>query len=318
MMDPIIRAVGLTKSYGDNPVLRGVDLQVAPGTIFALLGPNGAGKTTMVRILSTLIRPDGGRAFVAGHDVAREPKAVRGVISLTGQYAAVDELLTGRENMVMMARLNRLGRSAARERSAELLRRFDLEDAQDRLAGRYSGGMRRRLDLAISLITAPPVIFLDEPTTGLDPRSRQTMWSVIRELVDEGVTILLTTQYLEEADQLANRIAVLDGGRIVAEGTASELKRGLSAGTVELTFFDVPAFDRAARYLGHEALHRDQTNLCLRVSFDGHAEQVRVLLERLRQAGVPAASLELHTPSLDDVFLSLTDTARAPQETAAR
>ncbi|ASO19770.1 ABC-2 type transport system ATP-binding protein [Actinoalloteichus hoggarensis] len=317
-VDPIIRAVGLTKSYGENKVLRGVDLRVAPGTIFALLGPNGAGKTTMVRILSTLIPPDGGRAVIAGHDVVRTPKAVRGVISLTGQYAAVDEVLTGRENMVMMARLNHLGRLAARRRSAELLRRFDLEHAQDRLVGRYSGGMRRRLDLAISLITAPPVIFLDEPTTGLDPRSRQTMWSVIRELVADGVTILLTTQYLEEADQLADRIAVLNGGRIVAEGTAAELKRGLSAGAVELTFADVPTLERAAWHLGAETLHRDETNLCLRVAFDGSAEQVRVLLDRLRRAEAPAAGLELRTPTLDDVFLSLTDTPRVPQETAAR
>ncbi|AOS62949.1 ATP-binding cassette domain-containing protein [Actinoalloteichus hymeniacidonis] len=320
--EPIVRAVGLTKSYGRNPVLAGVDIAVERGTVFALLGPNGAGKTTMVRILSTLLRPDDGTATVAGYDVVRQAKSVRRVISLTGQYAAVDELLSGRENLVMMARLNRFGRAAARARAAELLARFDLEDAQNRIVGRYSGGMRRRLDLAISLISNPPVIFLDEPTTGLDPRSRQTMWTVIRELVAAGTTILLTTQYLEEADQLADRIAVLNNGTIVAEGTAAELKRGLSPGAVELAFLDETDLDRAARRLGHEVLHRDETRLQLRVAFDGTAEHVRVLLERTRQAGATATTLELDTPSLDDVFLALTsDASTNPatrQEVSAR
>jgi ABC-2 type transport system ATP-binding protein len=225
MCEPAVEAVGLEKSYGDVKVLDGVDLRVARGSVFSLLGPNGAGKTTTVKILSTLIAADGGRASVAGFDVMSERRAVRRSISLTGQYAAVDELQTGAENLYMMGRLAGLSRRDARRRAAELLERFDLVAAGGRRVGTYSGGMRRRLDLACSLVGRPAVLFLDEPTTGLDPRSRQAMWEVIGELLADGVTVFLTTQYLEEADRLADRIAVLDRGRIVAEGTAAELKR---------------------------------------------------------------------------------------------
>ncbi len=226
----------LTKAYGSTPVLRGLDLRVERGSVFALLGPNGAGKTTTVKLLATLLRPDGGSARVAGFDLVREPERVRGAISLTGQYAAVDELLTGAENLRMMARLRHLRRAAARARAAELLERFDLVEAADRRVATYSGGMRRRLDLAVSLIADPPVLFLDEPTTGLDPRSRRAIWAAVGELAERGTTVLLTTQYLEEADQLADRVAVLDGGAVVAEGTAAELKARYGGATLDDVF----------------------------------------------------------------------------------
>ena len=299
-----LSAVGLRKSFGAKTVLDGVDLRVAAGTVFALLGPNGAGKTTAVRILSTLIRADAGDVRVAGRDVAREPDAVRAAIGVTGQFSAVDNLLTGRENLILMADLHRLGRAEGRRRAAELLRRFELEDAAAKLVSTYSGGMRRRLDLAMTLIGRPRVIFLDEPTAGLDPRSRRDLWAVIRELVAEGVTVFLTTQYLEEADQLADRIAVLDRGRIVAEGTAAELKRLVPGGHVSLRFADPQALDRAALHL--DASARDDEALTLQVASDGGVRSLRELLDRLDAAAVDAQELSVHTPDLDDVFLALT------------
>jgi ABC-2 type transport system ATP-binding protein len=302
---PAIAVRGLRKSYGEKVVLDGVDLSVAKGTIFSLLGPNGAGKTTMVQILSTLIRADSGDIRVAGHDPVREPDAVRAAIGMTGQFSAVDKLLTGEENLRLMADLHHLGRREGRRRAAELLVRFDLVEAGAKLASTYSGGMQRRLDLAMTLVGAPQVIFLDEPTTGLDPRSRRGLWQIIRELVAEGVTILLTTQYLEEADQLADRIALLDQGRLVAEGTPAELKRRIPGGHVNLRFADATELDLAARTLG--AVGRDDEALMLQVPHDGGVHALRALLARLDDASIEVEELTVHTPDLDDVFLTLTD-----------
>jgi ABC-2 type transport system ATP-binding protein len=296
---------GLTKAYGSVEVLRGIDLDVPAGRVFALLGPNGAGKTTLVRILATLIRPDGGTASVAGHDVVREAREVRAAISLTGQSAAVDELLTGEENLVLLGRLRRLGRRGARRRAAELLAQFDLVDAGRRLVRTYSGGMRRRLDLAVSLVRRPQVLFLDEPTTGLDPRSRQTTWAAVRALTDGGVTVLLTTQYLEEADQLADRVAFLDHGAIIAEDTPARLKSRLAAERVELRVGAPDAVDRALTVLGDGA-RPDPARDAVLVPTDGSARQVRELLNRLDGAGVPVDGLAIHRPTLDDVFLTMT------------
>jgi ABC-2 type transport system ATP-binding protein len=306
---PAIDAAGIRKSFGGQVVLAGVDLHVPAGTVSALLGPNGAGKTTMVRILSTLIGCDGGRARVAGHDVAAEPDAVRAAIGVTGQFSAVDGLLTGEENLRMMADLHHLGRAEGRRRTAGLLERFDLADAAGKTAATYSGGMRRRLDLAMTLVGRPRVIFLDEPTTGLDPRSRRTVWEIVRELVADGVTILLTTQYLEEADQLADRVAVLDTGRIVAEGSPAELKRRVPGGHVRLHFADADAARAAAHALG--AAPPPDDGLTLQVPGDGGVRTLRSLLDRLDAAGVEADELSVHTPDLDDVFLALTATAEA-------
>ena len=300
-----IFASGLTKAFGPLPVLSGLDLRVRAGSVFALLGPNGAGKTTVVRILSTLIRADGGSATVAGHDVAREPRAVRRSISLTGQNAAVDEPLTAEENLLMMARLRHLPRAEARRRTDELLERFDLLEVRDRRVATFSGGTRRRLDLAMSLVSDPPVVFLDEPTTGLDPRSRRGVWDAIAELRASGTTVLLTTQYLEEADRLADRIAVLDGGRVVAEGTAAELKAAVGSETVELFFADLGALDDAAQVL--EGAHADRERLSLRVPADGTAAGVKRLLDELEEQEVAVERLDLHRPTLDEVFLTLTD-----------
>ncbi|MDG4829674.1 ATP-binding cassette domain-containing protein [Solwaraspora sp. WMMD1047] len=302
----VVQATGIRKSYGQLRVLDGVDLTVERGTVRALLGPNGAGKTTMVRILSTLIRADAGTARVAGHDVRREPGQVRASLSLTGQYAAVDELLTGEENLVMMARLHRLGRAEARRRAAELLVEFDLADARGRLAKTYSGGMRRRLDLAVSLIARPSLIVLDEPTTGLDPRSRQQVWSVVRGLADAGVTVLLTTQYLEEADRLADRITVLDQGRVIAEGTADDLKAQVGGERAELAFATAGHLDLAAAELAGRAVRLDPPGWRLDVPTDGSADQVRQLLDLLAGRGIPVERIILRRPSLDDVFLALT------------
>jgi ABC-2 type transport system ATP-binding protein len=281
-----------------------VDLHVAEGTIFSLLGPNGAGKTTMVQILSTLIGADGGDVRVAGHDLVREPDAVRAAIGVTGQYSAIDGLLTGEENLLLMADLHHLRRAEGRRRAARLLERFDLTDAARRTAATYSGGMQRRLDLAMTLVGDPRIIYLDEPTTGLDPRSRRSMWQIIRELVADGVTIFLTTQYLEEADQLADRIALLDHGRLIAEGTAEELKRLIPGGHIRLRFADVAGLRSAADALGD--VSGDGDELTLRVPSDGSVRSIRALLARLDDRSIEVEEMSVHTPDLDDVFLTLT------------
>jgi ABC-2 type transport system ATP-binding protein len=299
-----LSAVGLRKSYGEKTVLDGIDLDVPAGTVFALLGPNGAGKTTTVNILSTLVGADAGEVRVAGHDPAADPDAVRRAIGVTGQFSAVDNLLTGAENLILMADLHHLGKAEGRRRAAALLARFDLTEAATKAVSTYSGGMRRRLDLAMTLIGEPRVIFLDEPTTGLDPRSRRDLWQIIRELVAGGVTVFLTTQYLEEADQLADRIAVLDGGRIVAEGTAAELKRRVPGGHISLRFADAERLEAAAASLGPTA--RDDEALTLQIPGDGGVRALRTLLDRLDAAAIEVEELSVHTPDLDDVFLALT------------
>jgi ABC-2 type transport system ATP-binding protein len=300
-----IDVTGLSKAYGDKVVLDGIDLTVPRGSVFSLLGPNGAGKTTTVQILSTLIRADGGAARVAGHDLAADPHSVRAAIGVTGQFSAVDNLITGEENMALMADLHHLDRHEGRRIIAELLDRFDLVDAARKPAATYSGGMRRRLDIAMTLIGSPEVIFLDEPTTGLDPSARHAVWQIVRDLVAGGVTVFLTTQYLEEADQLADRIAVLSGGRIVAEGTAEELKRLVPGGHVRLRFLDPAQLGRAAEVLG--AGVRDDEALTLQVPGDGSVHTLRALLDALDNASVEVDSLTVHTPDLDDVFFAVTD-----------
>jgi ABC-2 type transport system ATP-binding protein len=301
---PAIVATGLRKSYGDQVVLDGIDLEVAEGTIFSLLGPNGAGKTTMVQILSTLIGADGGEVRVAGHDLTRDPDAVRAAIGVTGQYSAVDKLLTGEENLILMADLHHLGRGEGRRRAAELLERFDLVEAAKKTAATYSGGMRRRLDLAMTLVGDPRIIYLDEPTTGLDPRSRRTMWQIIRGLAANGVTIFLTTQYLEEADELADRIALLDHGKLIAEGTADQLKRLIPGGHVRLRFADTGGLQSAVRALGE--VSRADDELTLHVPSDGSVRSLRGLLTRLDDESIEVEEMSVHTPDLDDVFLTLT------------
>ncbi|MBA6436836.1 ATP-binding cassette domain-containing protein [Streptomyces sp. GMR22] len=303
---PAIEASGLEKSYGAVKVLRGVDLSVAPGSVFALLGPNGAGKTTTVRILATLTPPDAGRVRVAGLDVVAERRRVRRAISLTGQYAAVDEMQTGEENLRMMGRLTRLGRAEARGRAQELLERFDLIGAARRTVGTYSGGMRRRLDLAAGLVGHPEVIFLDEPTTGLDPRSRQAMWEVVKGLAADGVTVFLTTQYLEEADQLADRVAVVDGGRVVAEGTPAELKERVAGQRLDLVLGDVTVYETVARQLGVRLVWSDADRLTLGVATDGSAAQVRALLDEIDPGRRAVDRFTVHSATLDDVFMALT------------
>jgi ABC-2 type transport system ATP-binding protein len=300
----MIETRGLRKSFGNHVVLDSIDLHVAAGTIFALLGPNGAGKTTTVQILSTLISADGGEARVAGHDLAREPDAVRAAIGVTGQFSAVDNLLTGEENLLLMADLHHLSRSEGRKRAPALLERFDLVDAAKKLPITYSGGMRRRLDLAMTLVGDPRIIFLDEPTTGLDPRSRHTMWQIIRELVASGVTILLTTQYLDEADQLADRIAVLDQGKLVAQGTPDELKRRIPGGHISLQFADVSGLELAAHTLGEVV--RNDNELTLQVPTDGSARSLKLVLDQLDHAAITVDGVSVHTPDLDDVFFALT------------
>jgi ABC-2 type transport system ATP-binding protein len=299
---PAIEATGLRKTYDDVPVLDGIDLRVERGTVHALLGPNGAGKTTTVRILATLIRADAGTARVAGYDVVTERARVRRALSLTGQFAAVDAMQTGEENLRMMARLTGLSRTAAARRAGELLERFGLGDARGRLAGTYSGGMRRRLDLAAGLVGDPEVVFLDEPTTGLDPRSRRELWQVVAEVAARGATILLTTQYLEEADRLADRIGVLNAGRLVAEGTADELKTRVAGHRLDLVLADRTAYRR----LAPRAVHRAPETLTLGIPTDGTAAHVRALLDELDPARTDIARFTLHGATLDDVFLALT------------
>ncbi|PTR31903.1 ABC-2 type transport system ATP-binding protein [Rhodococcus sp. OK519] len=303
-----IAVTGLRKTFGERTVLDGVDLHVPAGSVFALLGANGAGKTTTVRVLSTLLPFDAGEIEVAGHRLPSDARAVRADISVTGQYASVDKLLTGRENLVLMGVLHHLGRRTARVRADELLRRFDLVDAADRRADTYSGGMRRRLDLAMSLVARPTVLFLDEPTTGLDPRSRRDMWEMVRELVREGTTILLTTQYLDEADELADRIAVLDGGRIVAEGSSAELKRLVPGGHVELRLHDAAQLARASAALPDAGI--DRGTMMLTIPTDGSIRSLKALLDRLDDPTLSVESFALHTPDLDDVFFALTGAGR--------
>ncbi|NGO74477.1 ATP-binding cassette domain-containing protein [Streptomyces sp. YC504] len=320
MTSSAIAVSGLRKAYGDKVVLDGIDFEVAAGSIFSMLGPNGAGKTTTVNILTTLLTADAGTVRVAGHDVAKATKQVRASIGVTGQFAAVDDLLSGRENLQLMADLKRVGSGDQVVKS--LLERFDLEESADKMAVTYSGGMRRKLDLAMTLVGAPKIIFLDEPTTGLDPRSRRTMWGIVRDLVAEGTTIFLTTQYLEEADQLADRIVVLNQGRLVAQGTADELKRQIPGTHVRLRFADPQELGAAARIL--PAGTPDEEELVLRVPSDGQSRSLRALLDRLDEHALNAQEFSVHSPDLDDVFLALTgDTAdvvaqRTDKEAIAR
>ncbi|WP_163508111.1 ATP-binding cassette domain-containing protein [Fodinicola acaciae] len=304
MTNVAITASGLRKAYQDKVVLDGIDLNVSAGTVFSLLGPNGAGKTTTVNVLTTLVRPDGGTVRVAGHDLASETKAVRAAIGVTGQFASVDDLLTGEENLRLMADLQHLGGREGRRVVEQLLDRFDLTDAARKMAATYSGGMRRKLDLAMTLVGRPRIVFLDEPTTGLDPRSRRTMWDIVRELVADGMTIFLTTQYLEEADQLADRIAVLDQGRLVAEGTPEQLKRRIPGSHVRLRFAESARLDAAVRVLTDAT--PDRENLVLRVPSDADVKSLRAVLDRLDEYAIEVAEFSVHTPDLDDVFLSLT------------
>jgi len=307
-----IAAKGLRKAYGDKVVLDGIDLAVPEGTIFSLLGPNGAGKTTAVKILSTLVTADAGDLHVGGHDLAADPQAVRAAIGVTGQFSAVDGLITGEENMLLMADLHHLSRTEGRRTAAELLERFDLTEAAKKPVSTYSGGMKRRLDLAMTLVGNPRIIFLDEPTTGLDPRSRHTMWGIIRELVSGGVTVFLTTQYLEEADELADRIAVLNNGKIAAEGTAEELKRLVPGGHVRLRFTDPAAYQSAAVAL--REVTRDDEALALQIPSGGSQRELRSILDWLDSADIQADELTVHTPDLDDVFFALTSATNVPNQ----
>jgi ABC-2 type transport system ATP-binding protein len=303
--NPAIQVRDLSKSYGKQVVLGGIDLEVAEGTVFALLGPNGAGKTTTVNILTTLLSADGGEARVGGHDVAREPDAVRRLIGVTGQFAAVDGQFTGEENLRLMADLRHLGKHEGRRVVGELLERFDLVDAAKRPAMTYSGGMRRRLDLAMTLVGRPRIIFLDEPTAGLDPRTRRVMWDIVRELVADGTTIFLTTQYLEEADRLAGRIALLDHGRVVAQGTPTELKRLVPGGRIRLEFSGPIDLDRAVDVLADGAVRIDE-DLALEIANDGGTHRLRTVLDRLDAEAIEVDGVSVQTADLDDVFLSLT------------
>jgi ABC-2 type transport system ATP-binding protein len=300
-----IAVAGLRKSYGEHMVLDGINLTVQQGTVFALLGPNGAGKTTTVQILSTLIHADAGQATLAGYDLNQEPARIREVIGVTGQYSAVDKLLTGRENLTLMADLYHLGRARAKARTEELLEQFDLTEAAGKLAATYSGGMQRKLDLAMTLVSDPQIIFLDEPTAGLDPRSRRTMWQIVTDLTRSGVTIFLTTQYLEEADQLAGHIALLDHGTLIAQGTPDELKRMIPGGHIRLRFADAGTLSTARAVIARPG-KADEEALTLEVPTSGNVPELRGILTRLDNHGIDAAELTVHTPDLDDVFLTLT------------
>ncbi len=301
-----IEVKNLTKSYKDNNVLKGITFNVKRGTMLALLGPNGAGKTTIVRILSTLLSFDKGSVAVQGYDLKTAPEKIRKVIGLTGQAATVDAMLTGRENLVMMGRLYGLTKASARERANELLVDFDIVKAADRAAKTYSGGMRRRLDLAVSLIAAPPIIFLDEPTTGLDPRSRIAMWDIIRKLMNQGTTVLLTTQYLEEADQLADNIILIDNGMIAAEGTAKQLKSKMGNDKLELVFKNKNDLTKAKVALKNKNESEDSDQFMLTVPVANTNKDIKTVLDALNAANVPIESLVLHKPTLDDVFLAIT------------
>jgi ABC-2 type transport system ATP-binding protein len=296
----------LQKSFGNTKVLKGIDFSVKRGTILALLGPNGAGKTTTIKILSTLLNADGGKALINSYDIKKDAAEVRASIGLTGQYSAVDEYLTGQENVELIGRLYRLGKAEAAERATELINQFDLVDASRRPVKTYSGGMKRRLDLAMSLIAGPPIIFLDEPTTGLDPRSRQTMWSMIKRLTRAGTTILLTTQYMEEADQLADNIVVIDGGKVIAEGTASQLKSKVGSDRLELTISKKSNFASAQKAVAGESLQVSPENRTLSIATKNGVGTLEEVLERLKKAGIGVDNISLHRPTLDDVFLSLT------------
>jgi ABC-2 type transport system ATP-binding protein len=312
---PGLVATGLRKSFGQTVALDGVDLAVAEGTVFALLGPNGAGKTTAVHILSTLISADAGEVRIGGHDAAREQDAIRGLIGVTGQFSAVDTLLTAEENLELMGDLHHLDRAEARRRATDLLERFELAEDSRKPAGLFSGGMRRRLDLAMTLMGDPRIIFLDEPTTGLDPRSRRTVWRIVRELVDRGVTILLTTHYLEEADALADRVGLLDHGKLIAEGTPDHLKRRIPGGHVGLTFADEEALEAAAA--AFPEFPRGEDGLTLRAPSDGDIASLRQLLAKLDRASIRVVRLTVHTPDLDDVFLALTGRSEREEEALA-
>lgn len=297
---------GLKKSFKDLVVLDGIDLVVPKGKMLALLGPNGAGKTTTIRILSTLLKPDAGEVLVDGHDVVKDPDRVRSVIGLTGQYSAVDEYLNARENLEMMGKLYHLKRDFVKSRSQELLEGFDLVEAAGRAVKTYSGGMKRRLDLALSLIATPPIIFLDEPTTGLDPRSRILMWEIIKKLMDEGVTILLTTQYLEEADKLADRIAVLDKGKIIAEGTPNELKAKVGTERIEIVVEAKSDYKKAVQLMSSEGLRENAEERSISIPTDGSVKEVKRVLDLLSSGGIEIDTMSVHKPTLDDVFLQLT------------
>jgi ABC-2 type transport system ATP-binding protein len=312
----VIHVKDLHKSYGKTEVLKGINLKVRKGSMLALLGPNGAGKTTTVRIMSTLLGYDAGSVLIGGFDAGAQADKVRSIIGLTGQSAAVDELLTGRENLIMMGRLYRLTAASAKARCEELLQEFDLVEAANRPVKTYSGGMRRRLDLAVSLIAAPPIIFLDEPTTGLDPRSRLAMWEIIRKLMAQGTTILLTTQYLEEADQLADRIVVIDDGKVIAEGTAKELKSKVGQDRLELIFVEAKQLRLAATLLIDYQVDVHEAELSLSLAINDINADVRQVLDRLAKADLPLTAMAVHKPTLDDVFLSLTGKQSAEHELA--
>ncbi|HEX7259954.1 MAG TPA: ATP-binding cassette domain-containing protein [Candidatus Saccharimonadia bacterium] len=301
-----IKVKKLRKSYGKLKVLDGIDFSVEQGSILALLGPNGAGKTTTIRILSTLLLPDGGQASINGHDVVKESAAVRSNIGLTGQFAAVDEYLTGAENLYMMGRLYRLSVKDVKRRSSELLEQFDLVEASTRPVRTYSGGMKRRIDLAMSMIASPPIIFLDEPTTGLDPRSRLTMWGMIKQLAKDGITILLTTQYMDEADQLADRIVVIDDGKVIAEGTPDDLKARVGADRLEIIVSKNSNFEQARKIVDGESLQADPERRTLSVASKGGVKTLKEVLQRLEAGNIEVESISLHRPTLDDVFLTLT------------
>ena len=304
----------LRKSYRDLQVLKGISFSVKRGTMLALLGPNGAGKTTTVKILSTLLPFESGTVTVEGHDLVHAADKVRSVIGLTGQSAAVDEMLTGRENLIMMGRLYRLTKKSTVARADELLTEFDLTKAADRPAKTYSGGMRRRLDLAVSLIATPPIIFLDEPTTGLDPRSRMAMWDIIRRLMDQGTTILLTTQYLEEADQLADQIIVIDGGKVIAEGTAKDLKSKVCKDSLELTFKNSKTVNEAQKVLGKKVSAVNEKEHSLTIVINDTNKDVKAILESLSAKNISIDAMAVHKPTLDDVFLSLTGKQKQQQK----